>query len=131
MVDPAGSNRFVGMRETIPWSEERAERVALALRLPVLVVDANLEFLFVNPAAEQFFGASAAHLYRHGLGELFPPKSPLLATLAKARSGAVSQQGVSIAARWPVHGRRDRCGGGRNGRGARSYRLAARIHRAS
>ena len=84
------------MRETISRGDGRAERVALALSVPVIVVDAQFEILFVNPAAEEFFGTSASQLYRQRLSDVLPPENPLLSTLPQVRAGPVAQHGVPI-----------------------------------
>ena len=50
-----------------------------ALPSPVLALDRQGTMRFVNPAAEQFFGAGAAALVGRKLAELLLPHSPVLA----------------------------------------------------
>ena len=64
-----------------------SEAVFGALADALLVVDGEDVVRAVNPAAEQFFAAGAAHLIGVALGELVQFDSPLLALAAKARDG--------------------------------------------
>jgi two-component system, NtrC family, nitrogen regulation sensor histidine kinase GlnL len=52
--------------------------VLAALALPVIVIDRNGQIRFVNPAAEQFLGSSAAALYGSALADFVAPHSALL-----------------------------------------------------
>jgi two-component system nitrogen regulation sensor histidine kinase GlnL len=63
-----------------------------ALPNPVLALDRNAVVRLVNPAAEQFFGISAAALVGHPLADFVVPQSPLF-TLADT----VWKSGGSIA----------------------------------
>jgi two-component system nitrogen regulation sensor histidine kinase GlnL len=63
-----------------------------ALPDPVLALDRGDIVRFVNPAAEQFFGTSAAALSGHPLSEFVAPQSPLFSLLE-----AVRRSGGSIA----------------------------------
>ena len=67
---------------------ETADAGALlgALPGPLVALDTEDRFRFANPAAEQFFGAGAAWLYRHTLAEVVPDDSPLVALVRQARS---------------------------------------------
>ena len=56
-----------------------------ALSDPVAVLDADDRFLWVNPAAEQFFCAGTASLAGQPLSTLIAPDGPLLALIAQAR----------------------------------------------
>ncbi len=69
-----------------------------ALPDPVLAVTAEHELLFVNPAAEQFFGAGAGHLRGLGLKALIPADSPIFALIRQvfADGASVSEHGVVI-----------------------------------
>jgi two-component system nitrogen regulation sensor histidine kinase GlnL len=69
-----------------------------ALPDPVIVVGADSRILYANPAAEQFFAAGAAVLYRHTLEELAPFGSPLLSLVAQVRrdSGNISEHDVDM-----------------------------------
>ncbi len=61
-----------------------------ALPVPVLLLDADDRFVYVNHAAEQFLGVSAAQLAPLRLGDLFSPDSSLLLLIAYARRGEVT-----------------------------------------
>jgi two-component system nitrogen regulation sensor histidine kinase GlnL len=52
-----------------------------ALPTPVLALDRQATVRFVNPAAEQFFGAGAAALVGENLARLLLPHSPVLALM--------------------------------------------------
>ncbi len=63
-----------------------------ALPNPVIALDRDGAVCFVNPAAEQFFGVSAAALTGHPLADVIVPHSPLFAL-----ADAVWRSGGSIA----------------------------------
>src|ERR1044071_5882035 len=63
-----------------------------ALPDPVIALDSGDIVRFVNPAAEQFFGASAASLSGHPLSEIVASHSPVFALVE-----AVRRSGGSIA----------------------------------
>ena len=63
-----------------------------ALPDPVIALDSGNIVRFVNPAAEQFFGASAAALSGHPLADIVSPQSPVFALVE-----AVRRSGGSIA----------------------------------
>lgn len=69
-----------------------------ALPDAVLAVTADHELLFVNVAAEQFFGAGAGHLRTLGLKALIPADSPIFALICQAfaHGASVSEHGVVI-----------------------------------
>jgi two-component system nitrogen regulation sensor histidine kinase GlnL len=69
-----------------------AAALLAALPSPVLALDRGGAIAFVNPAAEQFFGVSAAQLIGNPLAEFIAPHSPLFAL-----ADAVWQSGGSIA----------------------------------
>ena len=56
--------------------------------LPVAIVllDHECRFLFANQAAEQFFGASASHLWTLRLADLLPSDNPLFLLLEQVRT---------------------------------------------
>jgi two-component system nitrogen regulation sensor histidine kinase GlnL len=62
-----------------------AESILATLPNPILALDEVDAVRYVNPAAEQFFAASASHLYRSRLAELAPFGSPLLSLVAQVR----------------------------------------------
>ena len=61
-----------------------------ALPVPVVLLDGEDRFVYVNHAAEQFLGVSAGQLSSLGLADLFSPDSPLLLLIAYARRGEVT-----------------------------------------
>src|SRR5689334_6433704 len=68
--------------------------IAGALPMPLIVVGAELNILFVNPAAEQFFDTGAGLLRRQSLTDLVPFGSPLVQLVAQAR-----ERGASVSER--------------------------------
>ena len=73
-------------------------QITAALPMPVLVVGPELEILFVNPAAEQFFGVGAGLLLKQNLAELIPFGSPLLPLMeqARERNASVGERDVDL-----------------------------------
>ena len=69
-----------------------------ALPGPVIAFDAENCFRFVNPAAEQFFGAGAGWLNGRALDEVVAADSPLVALVQQARSrqGGIHEHAVGI-----------------------------------
>jgi two-component system nitrogen regulation sensor histidine kinase GlnL len=80
--------------------------IANALPMPVLVVGRNLNVVYVNPAAEQFFDTGAGLLVRQNLADLVPFGSPLihLVDQARERGASVSERDVDLST--PRHGER-------------------------
>jgi two-component system nitrogen regulation sensor histidine kinase GlnL len=80
--------------------------IANALPMPVLVVGRNLNVVYVNPAAEQFFDSGAGLLVRQNLADLVPFGSPLLHLVeqARERGASVSERDVDLTT--PRHGER-------------------------
>ncbi|HXC54030.1 MAG TPA: ATP-binding protein [Rhizomicrobium sp.] len=72
--------------------------IAGALPMPLLVIGRSLNVVFVNPAAEQFFGSGAGLLVRQNLADLVPFGSPLLqlVTQARERGASVSERNVDL-----------------------------------
>ena len=72
--------------------------IANALSMPILVVGANLDIRFVNPAAEQFFDTGAGLLTRQKLNDIVPFGSPLiqLVNQARERGASVSERDVDL-----------------------------------
>lgn len=79
--------------------EVSAETILAALPDPVAVLDDCDCILWVNPAAEQFFGAGAASLTGGGLSALLASDSPLIAMVAQVREQGqgLADHGVDIA----------------------------------
>jgi two-component system nitrogen regulation sensor histidine kinase GlnL len=80
--------------------------IANALPMPVLVVDAAQQLLFVNPAAEQFFDSGAGLLLKHRLEDLVPFGSPLIGLVAQARERGASVGERTMDLSTPRHGER-------------------------
>ncbi len=72
--------------------------VISALSDPIIVVAANGDITYANPAAEQFFDTSALLLGRQRLDDLAPFGSPLLALVDQVRENGygVSEYGVEL-----------------------------------
>jgi two-component system nitrogen regulation sensor histidine kinase GlnL len=80
--------------------------VANALPMPVLVADAELRILYVNPAAEQFFGSGAGLLLKQRLDGLVPFGTPLIGLIAQARDRGASVSERTMDLTMPRHGER-------------------------
>jgi two-component system nitrogen regulation sensor histidine kinase GlnL len=61
-----------------------------ALPLPVVLLDVENRFRFVNHAAEQFLGISFAQLAQLTLADLVPHDNPIFLLIAQVRSGDVT-----------------------------------------
>ncbi len=70
------------MRSPISAADPGA--ILAALPKPVIAVDREGRIRFLNPAAEQFLGSSAASLEGSRLADLLVPKSPLLFLIERA-----------------------------------------------
>jgi len=62
-----------------------AGQILSALSVPVVLLDAENRFRYVNHAAEQFLGISAAQLASHRLTDLVPPDNPLFLLVDQVR----------------------------------------------
>ena len=71
-------------------SEPDAAALLSALPLPILLLDASNRFRFVNHAAEQFLGISAAQLRQLRLADLVPEDNPIFMLIAQVRCGDVT-----------------------------------------
>src|SRR5580692_10426371 len=80
--------------------------IAAALPMPVLLIGAHQEVLFVNPAAEQFFDMGAGLLMKHRLEEIVPFGSPLIQLIAQARERTASVGERNVDLTTPRHGER-------------------------
>ena len=69
-----------------------------ALPDPVIALDRDNVVRFVNPAAEQFFGTSAAGLSGHPFSEMVPPQSPVFGLLETVRrtGGSIAEYDVPL-----------------------------------
>lgn len=75
-----------------------ASQITAALPIPVLLIGAAQEILFVNPAAEQFFGMGAGLLHKLNFVDLVPFGSPILQLIAQARerNASVGERDVDL-----------------------------------
>jgi len=85
---------------------DTAALIASALPMPLLVVGAAHELLFVNPAAEQFFDTGAGLLLRQRIDDLVPFGSPLIGLLGQARERGASVGERTMDLTTPRHGER-------------------------
>jgi two-component system nitrogen regulation sensor histidine kinase GlnL len=72
-------------RSAVPESTPDPATILAAITMPVVVLDADGRFVFVNAAAEQFFKGSAASLSQQKLADLLPPDSRIFAVIAQVR----------------------------------------------
>ena len=81
------------------FDELRDSVILAALPVPVIVVDDDDGLLFVNPAAEQFFQASASTIYAANLQDLIPHDSPMLSLVhrVRRRGYSMSEYDVSLS----------------------------------
>jgi two-component system nitrogen regulation sensor histidine kinase GlnL len=87
VISPVG-RASAGLRER-PRPADMAQLMS-ALPVPVVLIDADDRFRFVNHAAEQFLGISAAGLSQLRLRDLVPEDSPLFLLVEQVRrSGAI------------------------------------------
>jgi two-component system nitrogen regulation sensor histidine kinase GlnL len=80
--------KVVGRRDT----PRPPDLVALmsALPVPVVLLDADNHFRFINPAAEQFLGVSAAQARQLGLPDLVPLDNPIFLLIDQVRRNEVT-----------------------------------------
>ena len=88
----------IALDQVRPRIEVDAGAVLDALAAAVVVVGGDGCVLYVNAAAEQFFGAGAQQLRGRRLSGLLPADSPLFALMAQARrsGGTVSEYGMTL-----------------------------------
>jgi two-component system nitrogen regulation sensor histidine kinase GlnL len=67
-----------------------AGQILGALPVPVVLLDANNRFRYVNHAAEQFLGVSASQLASLRLTDLVPSDNPLFLLIDQVRNGDVT-----------------------------------------
>ena len=61
-----------------------------ALPVPVVLLDAEDRFRYVNHAAEQFLGISTSQLAHHRLPDLLPPDNPIFLLITQVRENEVT-----------------------------------------
>ena len=88
------------------FENARTAQIAGALPMPLLVVGAREEIIFVNPAAEQFFDTGAGLLLKQKIGDIVPFGSPLLQLIAQARERQASAGERDVDLGTPRHGER-------------------------
>lgn len=81
--------------------ELRDATVLATVPVPVFVVDEEDGLLFANPAAEQFFQASAATLYTTNLQDFIPHDSPMLSLIHRVRRRGYSMSEYDVALSTP------------------------------
>lgn len=94
------SNLLGNLAHSAEGSEDPvAIQIAAALPMPVLLAGAGHEILFVNPAAEQFFGMGQGLLLKQNLDAFIPFGSPLLQlmTQARERNATVGERDVNLS----------------------------------
>ncbi|HEY2134015.1 MAG TPA: ATP-binding protein [Acetobacteraceae bacterium] len=79
--------RVVARRETGCQPDPAA--LISALPVPVMLLDAEDRFRFINPAAEQFLGVSVAQASQMRLCDLVPKDNPIFLLLAQVREDDV------------------------------------------
>ncbi len=72
-----------------------------ALPVPMVVLDADNRFRFVNHAAEQFLGVSAPHLAQLGLTDLVPADSPRFLWIEQVRTHEATVAGHDLTLESP------------------------------
>ena len=80
--------KVVGRREAMRPPDPAA--LLSAMPVPMLLLDGDNRFRFVNHAAEQFLGVSALQLRQMTLTDLVPSDNPIFMLLAQVRGGEVS-----------------------------------------
>jgi two-component system nitrogen regulation sensor histidine kinase GlnL len=78
---PAGAPSSRTKRRSLDYPQPEAAVILAALADPVIVTDRSGHIRFVNPAAEQFLGSSAAALCGSALADFVAPQSPLLSLI--------------------------------------------------
>src|ERR1700749_1930563 len=73
-------------------------QILSALPVPVVMIDADNRFRYVNPAAEQFLGISSSGLSQLRLRDLVPEDNPLFLLVNQVREGdaSVSDHDLSV-----------------------------------
>ena len=96
----------LGQNSVEEMDRPAASLIAAALPMPVLLIGPQLEILFVNQAAEQFFDMGAGLLVRQRLPDITPFASPLIQIIAQARERGASISEHDVDLTTPRHGER-------------------------
>ena len=88
-VMASGVLSVVARAEPAPGAPDAAALLR-ALPVPIMLLDAQERFRFVNHAAEQFLGVSAAQLSQLSLADLVPRDNPIFLLIAQVRGGDVT-----------------------------------------
>ena len=90
----SGFRRAFGMVKRAPTSPSRVRvdpaQILGALPVAVAMLDENDAFCFVNYAAEEFFGSSAALLKNQPLSDILPADHPIFLLLERARRNGLT-----------------------------------------
>lgn len=78
----------VGRREAVKAPDSLA--ILSAMPVPVVVLDGENVFRYVNHAAEQFLGLSQSQLRQLSLADLVPPDNPIFLLIEQVRRGEVT-----------------------------------------
>ena len=87
-------------------AESGSGTIANALPMPIVLLGRQMEVLYANPAAEQFFDTGLPLLRKQSLADLIAPHSPLfqLVTQAAERNASAAERDIDLST--PRHGER-------------------------
>src|SRR5882762_11768465 len=73
--------------------------IANALPMPVMLLGSQMEVLYANPAAEQFFDTGLPMLRKQTLADLIAPHSPLFQLVAQAveRNASAAERDIDLS----------------------------------
>lgn len=94
------------LKSFFPGSTQGAATVINAIAVPVFMVDVNDKLVFVNFAAEVFFGGGASLLEGQQLFNFLPADCPLAAMIAAAREQQLSLSDYQLSLDSPRLGQR-------------------------
>ncbi|MGF1648938.1 MAG: nitrogen regulation protein NR(II) [Hyphomicrobiaceae bacterium] len=79
----------------------RPDQIVSALPYPICLIGEGNRFVFANPAAEDFFGASLAYLRRHVLEFFVPADCPLASLVSHVRRSGASMNEYEVEVSLP------------------------------
>lgn len=97
---------MIELKSALPGSTRGAATVINAIAVPVFMVDMNDKLVFVNFAAEVFFGGGASLLEGQHLFNFVPEDCPLAAMIVAARAQELSLSDSQLALESPRLGQR-------------------------